>query len=196
MVKITKKQKILYVIFNMTLAMKNNIRYEDILVESFKVFPKEFQIRYYPKYPDTDTIRRTMYQLIPEGFLKNSRRKCVLTDTGLSKGRELKEIIEGNKVQSEDRTDFIMQREINRLVYLQGFKMFISGGETKIIDRDFYEFFKATVRTRNLELLGNIKTIDNFIRQYKKIEKKIGIRLEKYSSFLKNKFNELTKVGS
>lgn len=196
MVKITKKQKILYVIFNMTLALKNNIRYEDILVESFKVFPKEFQIRYYPKYPDTDTIRRTMYQLIPEGFLKISQRKCVLTDTGLSKGRELKEIIEGNKVQSEDRTDFIMQREINRLVYLQGFKMFISGGETKIIDRDFYEFFKATVRTRNLELLGNIKTIDDFIRQYKKIEKKIGIRLEKYSSFLKNKFNELTKVGS
>jgi hypothetical protein len=180
----------------MTLALKNNIRYEDILVESFKVFPKEFQIRYYPKYPDTDTIRRTMYQLIPEGFLKISQRKCVLTDTGLSKGRELKEIIEGNKVQSEDRTDFIMQREINRLVYLQGFKMFISGGETKIIDRDFYEFFKATVRTRNLELLGNIKTIDDFIRQYKKIEKKIGIRLEKYSSFLKNKFNELTKVGS
>ncbi len=196
MVKITKKQKILYVIFNMTLAMKNNIRYEDILVESFKVFPKEFQIRYYPKYPDTDTIRRTMYQLIPEGFLKISQRKCVLTDTGLSKGRELKEIIEGNKVQSEDRTDFIMQREINRLVYLQGYKMFISSGETKIIDRDFYEFFKATVRTRNLELLGNIKTIDNFISQYKKIEKKIGIRLEKYSSFLKNKFNELTKVGS
>lgn len=196
MVKITKKQKILYVIFNMTLAMKNNIRYEDILVESFKVFPKEFQIRYYPKYPDTDTIRRTMYQLIPEGYLKISQRKCVLTDIGLLNGRELKEIIEGNKVQSEDRTDFIMQREINRLVYLQGFKMFISGGETKIIDRDFYEFFKATVRTRNLELLGNIKTIDNFIRQYKKIEKKIGIRLEKYSSFLKNKFNELTKVGS
>lgn len=193
MTKITKKHKILYVIFNMTQSSKRKIRYEDILVKSFKTFPKEFQIRYYPKYLDTDTIRRNLYQLVPEGYLKISQRKCVLTETGLSLGRELKGIIEGTKIQSNDRTDFITQREINRLLQLQGFQMFINGDEARIIERDFYEFYKATVRTRNLELLGNIKSIESFINKYKKKNKEMGLSLEKYSDFLKDKFSELVK---
>ena len=195
MIKIAKRYKILYVIFKMTEKRQNSIRYEDILVETFKLFPKEFQIRYYPKYPDTDTIRRALYLLIPEGYMKISQRKCVLTDTGLSKVKELQRIIEGIEIDDRDRTDFIMQREIKRLLYLQGFKMFINDRQEKIIDRDFYEFYKATVRTRNLELLGNIKAIDSYILQYKKMEKNLGSNLEKYSKFLKNRFNKLIYEG-
>ncbi len=191
--RITKKQKILYVIYKMSLGSIKNVRYEDILVESFKLFPKEFQIRYYPKYPDTDTIRRNLYQLIPDGFLKISQRKCVLTDFGISKGKELKELIEGTEIKKDERVDYIMQREINRLLYLQGFKMFINNRTDKIIERDFYEFYKVTVRTRNLEIKGNIRTIDHFISHYLKKEKVLGKRLEKYSSFLKSKFDNLIK---
>jgi hypothetical protein len=183
--KITKKQKILYVIYNLIQKSNKEIRYEDILVESFKTFPKEFQIRYYPEYPDTDTIRRNLYQLIPDGYIKITQRNCVLTDIGMSTGKELKGIIEGTSIKSDDRRDFIMQREISRLVYLQGFNMYLDCKETKIIDRDFYEFYKATVRTKNLELLGNIKSIDHIIHQYKKTKKEIGTNLEMYSSFLK-----------
>jgi cellulose synthase/poly-beta-1,6-N-acetylglucosamine synthase-like glycosyltransferase len=61
----------------------------------------------------------------------------------------------------------------------------------KIIDQDFFDFFKSSVRTKPLELLGNISQIDNTISEHLKINKKISTKLKDYSTFLKMSFIHL-----
>ena len=91
--KITKKEKILYTIFKMHNDKSEILRYEDILVKVFKGFPEDFQIRFYPEFPDTDSIRRALYQLIPEVIYEFLIEIVHLQKKALRKGKKLLNIL-------------------------------------------------------------------------------------------------------
>lgn len=188
MKKLTKKEKILYTIVKMNRNNDKVLRYEDVLVNVFNQFPKDFQIRFYPQYPDTDTIRRALYQLIPEGFIRISNRNCSLTQKGKLKGQEMINIIDGEEISIGGRRDFNYNKEIKRLLSLEGFQMFLKGEYEEIIDQDFYEFFRTSVRTNKLEFKGKIKQTNEVIETYKDNNAISAKKLYEYSSYLENKF--------
>ncbi len=191
MKKLTKKDKILYTIAKMFNKNKNELKYEDILVTVFKSFPGDFQLRFYSEYPDTDTIRRALYQLIPEGYIRISQRNCSLTKEGKIRGNELIKFIDGDSIEVEGRRDANFGAEIKRLSNLDGYKMFLLKNFEAIIDQDFYEFYRTSVRTKNLELLGKMKQIHFVIDRYIEENKKKGKLLKDYAEFLQNKFLKL-----
>ncbi len=188
MKKLTKKDKILYTIVKMYNDGDNLLRYEDILVNVFKSFPEDFQIRFYPQFPDTDTIRRTLYQLIPDGYIRISNRNCALTKDGKVRGNKIIQSLDGDSIQVEGRRDLNYNIEIKRLLRSEGFNMYLTGKMDKIIDQDFYEFYRSSVRTRNLELLGKIKQINEVINRYSRENPLHAKNLLAYSSFLQTKF--------
>ncbi|MBI3123583.1 MAG: hypothetical protein HYZ10_04185 [Ignavibacteriales bacterium] len=188
MKKLTKKDKILYTIVKMHNEGNNVLRYEDILVNVFKSFPEDFQIRFYPQFPDTDTIRRALYQLIPEGYIRISNRNCALTKEGKEVGNKIINSLEGDSIQIEGRRDLNYNIEIKRLLRAEGFNMYLIGKIDKIIDQDFYEFYRSSVRTRTLELLGKIKQINEVINRYSTENLPQAKNLLAYSSFLQTKF--------
>jgi len=191
--KITKKDKILYTIIKMYNDKSLLLRYEDILVKVFKSFPEDFQIRFYPEFPDTDSIRRALYQLIPEGYIRISNRNCALTKEGIDKGLEIIKYIDGNDIQIDGRRDLNYNSEIKRLLALQGFNMFSSGHSDKIIDQDFYEFYRVSVRTRKLEIIGKINQTSLVIKRYFEDNKVVAEKINEYSLYLQQKFSELFK---
>lgn len=191
MKKLTKKDKILYITTKMYNKNKNDLRYEDILVSVFKAFPKDFQIRFYAEYPDTDTIRRALYQLIPEGYIRISQRNCALTKEGKLRGNGLIKYIDGDSIEIEGRRDANYGAEVRRLLNLDGYKMFVLGNHDAVIDQDFYEFYRTSVRTKNLEILGKMKQINKVISRYLEENTKEAKLLDKYAEFLQNKFLKL-----
>lgn len=188
MKKLTKKDKILYTIAKMYNEKGRLLRYEDILVNVYENFPQDFQIRFYPQYPDTDTIRRALYQLIPEGYIRIANRNCALTKEGKVQGNKIIMIMDGGNVQIDGRRDSNYNTEIKRLLRLEGFGMYQNKKLDKIIDQDFYDFFKSSVRTKPLELRGKIKQIDEIIKRYSNDKSILSKILLEYSSFLQNKF--------
>lgn len=188
MKKLTKKDKILYTITKMFNEKGKLLRYEDILVNVYETFPQDFQIRFYPQYPDTDTIRRALYQLIPEGYIRIANRNCALTREGKAQGNKIIIFLDGDNVQIDGRRDSNYNAEIKRLFRLEGFDMYQNKKLDKIIDQDFYEFFRSSVRTKPLELRGKIKQIDEIIKRYSHDNPKLSKILFEYSSFLQNKF--------
>lgn len=188
MKKLTKKDKILYTIAKMYNEKGKLLRYEDILVNVYENFPQDFQIRFYPQFPDTDTIRRALYQLIPEGYIRIANRNCNLTKEGKAQGNKIIMFLDGDNVQIDGRRDSNYSTEIKRLLQLEGLGMYQNKILDKIIDQDFYEFFRSSVRTKPLELRGKIKQIDEIIKRYSHDNSTFSKILFEYSSFLQNKF--------
>lgn len=185
--KLSKKEKTLLSLYKISKGKKKAVHYEDLLVETFHSYKGDFQLKRYPKYPDSDVFRYIIYfQLKPAGLIRIANKQCILTDLGIKFSKELL----GEKRNSEvDKS--ISNQEIDRLISLQGFLMFSEKKIDKIIDQDFFDFFKSSVRTKPLELLGNINQIEDIINEYSKTNKKLSRLLHEYSIFLKKKFFHL-----
>lgn len=184
----SKKDKTLITLFKISEGKKKPVHYEDLLVESFISFKNDFQLKKYPDYPDSDVFRYIIYfQLKPAGFIRIANKQCMLTDLGID---ECKKLL-GEKYDTE-RTELTQpDKEIQRLIHLPGFIMYQGKKHDKIIDQDFFDFYKSSVRTKPLELLGNINQIDSSIVAYMKTNKRISKTLQEYSVFLRNSFIHL-----
>ena len=65
------------------------VRYEDIVVKAFEMFPREFQLRGHPQYPDSSDIHKPLYNPLREkGFVRKADNKTfALTKAGLEEVR-------------------------------------------------------------------------------------------------------------
>jgi len=190
MKKLSKKDKVLYTIVKMHSSGEKSARIEDILVRSFEFFPQDFQINFYPQYPDTECIRRVLYALIPEGYVRIANRYCSLTKEGSARGEEINSFLNGDNTLISGRKDSYYNSEIKRLTSLEGFIMFLNNKTEKVIDKDFYDFYKASVRTKPLELAGKMKQINEAVKKFSGEGTPLSSGLWAYSSFLQNKFKE------
>ena len=57
MIALTKWQKILATMFDLCGGTAKPLQYEDIVVEAFKKYSEDFQLRVYPQYPNLSIIR-------------------------------------------------------------------------------------------------------------------------------------------
>lgn len=183
----SKKDKTLITLFKICKGKKKAVHYEDLLVETYKSFKKDFQLKRYPEYPDSDIFRYIIYfQLKPEGLIRIVKKQCMLTSLGIKRC----EFLTGN-LSTGSSENLQKEIEIKRMLGLTGFLMYEENKTEKIIDQDFYEFFKSSVRTKPLELLGNINQVQDLIKEYFKVNTKIATVLLEYSKFLKNNFIHL-----
>jgi len=183
----SKKDKTLITLFNICKGKKLPVHYEDLLVETYKSFTKDFQLKRYPEYPDSDIFRYIIYfQLKPEGLIRIVKKQCMLTDLGVKRSKILIGVL---KINSSDNLQ--KDKEIKRMLNLTGFLMFKENKEEKLIDQDFYEFYQSSVRTKPLELLGNINQAQDLIKEYSKVNKKVAAALFEYANFLRNNFIHL-----
>lgn len=72
--------------------------FENIVVAAFRMFPEKFAPQGYPEYPDAARTNRALLQLGPKyrNWARGSVQKgFVLTDSGLSEVRRVKEALSG-----------------------------------------------------------------------------------------------------
>jgi hypothetical protein len=191
MKKISRKDKIIYTILKFTKGKNKSMLYEDIIIKTYKLFPLDFHIQNYPEYPDSDIFRREIYfDLRKKGLIKITNKKCSLTELGEERARSLD--FDATKSKKNKSINVPLsnsnKKEFYRLSNLQGFKMFINNESDKIVDQDYYDFFKISVRTSTLEAVSKIKQADILIKKLIKLKYPFSEELKEYSDILKNNF--------
>jgi len=192
--KLTKQEKILLVFYILSGRAKKNTKFEDVTVALFKKFPKDFHLKGYSDYPDSgDSVKRALYTLRDRGFLLVNNMTFSLTDKGLYLGKQLNTRTKSNIIAEQDNLDRYVINEINRIKKSEGFKLFISNKEDKILDTDFYGYLGVSVRVEKGDFLGRLNTLRDLVTTLGNTgEKDIVTKgVIEYHKFILNKFKKL-----
>lgn len=160
---LSKPQKILSVMFDLSKGESKPLLYEDIVVTAFRRFPEDFQLRGYPEYPDSSDIHKPLYSMKQDGLVRSANKSFLLTPRGLDVARELEGIVDTQR----DRLTKPEENEVNRIVKSQAFALFQDGQGSRILDTDFYEYLGVSVRTPKSDFLGRISTVEQAVAAHR-----------------------------
>ena len=75
-----KWEMILYSIGDLSKFTSKVVRYEDVIVNTFELFPKSFHLVGYPQYPDTESISKKIYDVLRvKGFVTTATVRIPLS---------------------------------------------------------------------------------------------------------------------
>lgn len=198
-IKLSRAEKILLVLYELSQGSRKNVRYEDIVVAAFKKYPEDFQLRGYPQYPDSgDLVHKPLYDFRKKGLLEANNKVFTLTERGLSVADKLKKIIAGRSIVSEGKLSRHAKEETERIISLEGFQLFLAGEESKITDTDLYNYLGVTVRTSRNDFLGRWKTVSDAVKEIKSIKglNSVRVQIPRYHEFLLEKFKHILEFKS
>lgn len=184
---ISKPQKILSVMFDLSKGESKPLLYEDIVVSAFQRYPEDFQLRGYPQYPDSSDIHKPLYSMKQDGLVRSANKSFLLTPRGLDIARNLI----GTADAQRDRLTKPEEKEVNRIVQSQAFRLFQEGQAARILDTDLYEYFGVSVRTPRSEFLGRVITVEQAIAAHRvKRKNELSDVLAKLHQWLVGRFAE------
>ena len=154
----------------------DEIKAEDIVAACFLLFPKRFELRGYPQWPDStvgnkrwvdcrnkDLIKGSTadgFKLTPKGLTTAERVGEILRVQGLSTRRS-----NTNKVRTETRTR--AGRFVKALEESVAYKEYLAGGEgAKIGDFDFRSMLLCTLDTSASTLRSNLEQFKQHVAHY------------------------------
>ncbi len=80
-----KHCKILAAMRELSPDSPRRLRYEDIVVKAFEMFPREFQLRGHPEFPDASDIHKPLYGPLKRmGLVTAANKRFRLTQRGSS----------------------------------------------------------------------------------------------------------------
>lgn len=160
---LSKPQKILSVMFELSAGDSKALQYEDIVVSAFQRYPEDFQLRGYPQYPDSSDIHKPLYSMKRDGLVRSANKSFQLTPRGIDVARNLFSL----SAPARDRLTKTEENEINRILKSQAFQLYQNGESAKILDTDFYEYLGVSVRTAKGDFLGRLATVDQAISAHR-----------------------------
>ena len=91
-IRLTRPQKILLTLYELSGGTNKQIRFEDIAVTAFRNFNADFQLKGYPEYPDTgDIIHKPLYsELKKNGYVLSGNKYFSLTPKGIAYAGKLR----------------------------------------------------------------------------------------------------------
>lgn len=191
-VQLTRADKILLTLYRLARGTKKKVRFEDIAVSAFKTFPQDFQLKGYPKYPDTgDIIHKPLYsELKKRGYVLSGNKYFSLTQKGIDRARFLDSNTPARTRMKEDAVKFTpaQREEIENILKSSAYSLFKDGKKEEILDIDFYNYLGVTVRTDKYDFLGRLNNVEDAVSAVGMRSYKVGKELEKLHEFLMNKF--------
>jgi hypothetical protein len=181
----SKPEKILAVMFDLSNAESKALQYEDIVVEAYKRYPEDFQLRGYPQYPDSSDIHKPLYKMKRDGLVRSANKSFMLTPRGIDVAREMT----GTPDAAKDRLTKPEENEVNRILKSQAFQLFQDGQPNRILDTDFYEYLGVSVRTPKGDFLGRVATVAQAVSAHgKKRNDKISEALTQLHEWIVHRF--------
>lgn len=193
--KLTRSQKILISLYQLSNGTNKQIRFEDIAVTTFKNFTADFQLKGYPQYPDTgDMVHKPLYsELKKGGYVLSGNKYFSLTPKGIVYAKKLLRVSE--KDESDKTSTYVkltadQQKELDRLRASAAVDLFMNGKKEEILDIDFYSYLGVTVRTNKYDFLGRLTTVDDAINATKGRSDELYKKLRECHEYLINRFKE------
>ncbi len=141
------------------------LKYEDIVVKAFSLYPQDFALRGYPKYPDSSDIHKPLYgPLKRAGYILAGNKQFRLTAKGIERGRALAGGEKSGPKKVAERLSRTDESELQRIYQCDAFQLFLEGKGDGILDTDFYAYLGVTVRTDRNEFLGRLKTVGDSVK--------------------------------
>lgn len=156
-----RPEKILVAMHRLSKGTTKMLKYEDIVVEAFKMFPDEFALRGHPQYPDSSDVHKPLYGVLKRrGLVRAAHKTFALTTKGVETAQRLIANAGASldDARSADRMTRDVQAEVDRMLASDAFAFFVNGKREKILDTDFYNFIGCTVRTPPNDFLGRVNT--------------------------------------
>ncbi len=194
-VLLTRSQKILLSLYTLAEGKKQQVRFEDIAVEAFLNFKSDFQLKGYPEYPDTgDIIHKPLYsELKKDGYVLSGNKYFSLTEKGVEYAQKLLNSGIGKHSLSEGTQDKLSapdQRELERILESDAFRLYSEGKAEEILDIDFYSYLGVTVRTGKFNFLSRLSTVEGVIKAVNPRSEELYKKLVNCHEFLMSKFKE------
>ena len=194
--EISKRDKLLIVIYEMSAGKQNTLKYEDIFVKAFKKYPDDFHLRGYTQYPDTgDSTQRPLYSLRKDGLIKVRRKFVALTEKGITLAQQLINTKSNLLNKPPQKLSRDIMSEIDRMKNTDAFQLFIIDKKEQIVDTDFFAYLGTTVRTERTDFRARIKTIEDVIdaiktnHDYKSILNLHQYLFERFKDIIKTKLS-------
>jgi hypothetical protein len=187
-----KATKILVAMYNLIKDSSSKIKFEDLVVKFFELFPETFKLEGYNQYPDSHKINRSIYtNLKPSGYIKTYGNGFYkLTPTGYN----LAKLFNDNKNDIEDiSVSFNKEKNIiiKRLFNSEAFELFKKNKLDSIVDNDFLNFYRVSVRMKKNDFINNIELIKKIILEAKEIGIEESSTLLELNNFLLSKYSKL-----
>ncbi|MBZ5671650.1 MAG: hypothetical protein LAO04_18225 [Acidobacteriia bacterium] len=191
---LTMSQKVLLVLYRLSVDGKKKVRYEDIVVQAFKDYPADFHLKGYPEFPESgDAVHKPLYEYRKRGMVSASNKMFSLTPHGLAEAQRLQAVEKGKPGLSEPRhrLERDAQIEIERIKQLEGFKLFLAQKHDEIIDSDLFEYLGVSVRSTKNDFLGRLETMKSAIEAASSsgLKDPILVAARQFHDFLMNRFS-------
>lgn len=191
-IELSKQQKILLVLSELSNNTKKNLKFEDITISLFKRFPKDFHLKGYENFPDSgDSIKRPLYTFRDEGLLIVRNMVFSLTDKGIELSGKIKNISNKKQILTKENFDRYINKEIIRLEKLNSFQLFVNKKYEKILDTDFFDFIGSSVKTERMDFKSRLKILDEVLNILEKQDEKKFIFISNFIKFMKIKFKDI-----
>ena len=191
--------KILVAMYRLSNGTTQWLKYEDIVVKAFQLFPEEFALRGYPKFPDSSDVHKPLYGALKrKGMVRAANKTFSLTQRGVETACRLTDTAGQTRAQarSADRMTRDVRLEVERMLASAAYKLHLNSQDTKILDTDFYAFVGCTVRTPRNDFLGRLEATEEAIKTAKHLGKpdsETAANLDRLWSILGDKFHAITE---
>jgi hypothetical protein len=193
-----RPEKILVAMFKLSHGTTKPLKYEDIVVKAFEMFPKEFALRGYPHYPDSSDIHKPLYgPLKRQGLIRSANKMFGLTTRGAEVAKQLVQIAGASLdevISDGSRISRDQKAEVDRMLGSAAQTLFGQGQGARILDTDFYGFIGCTVRTPKNEFIGRLSATDAAVKAAKKLDypsQETARALEEVWTFMTTQFQKL-----
>jgi len=174
---LNKSEKILIAIYELDKEKKDKITVEDVAVKLWKIWPSEFCMRGYPKFPNND-IQKHITKPLDNSWVTGGVYGYKLTEKGKTYAEKLKGIkvkkSEREKINEEPR---FIKTEFTRIINSKVFKYYSQDKNMDFLESDLFEFLGTSPRSlstkdRNIFLTRYNSVVKDVIPFCKKIAKK------------------------
>jgi hypothetical protein len=192
-----RPEKIIVAMFRLSKGTTGSIKYEDVVVEAFRLFPDEFALRGYPQYPDSSDVHKPLYGVLKQrGLVRSGNKTFALTSQGVELAKSLIEAA-GDRLEEGRKSDRMtrdIESEVARMLNSDAFHLFVNDQGETIVDTDFYSFVGCTVRTSKNDFIGRLSATSSAVKKARELEQPDLDTAEDLSAtwaFLQSRFEKI-----
>lgn len=175
------------------------VPYEEIVLESWRMFPERFSLRRHPEFPDSNDQNKSLYGPLKKDGLVLSLGDMTfrLTDAGIDRAIALGDAIglsEQNSVP--DRVSRDEERVLRSVATSEARAKWSQGRRDKIVDFDARAFFGITVTTPDQERCVRVQATKEAIERAEHAKFSGASELRELFEFLTEEFPEALGAGA
>jgi hypothetical protein len=187
-----RPEKILLAMYALSGGESRPLRYEDIVVKAFELFPDEFALRGHPQYPDSSDIHKPLYgPLKRSGLVRAANKTFALTPRGLEMAGGLRR---GDGKPDPNRMTRDAEVLLVRMMQSDAYRLFGQAKGERLVDTDLYAFLGCTVRTPRNDFIGTLTVSREAVElaaRLGKPDKGTALQLKRLWEFLQIHFRDL-----